>query len=56
MGIFILLIVIVVLFIAAIGVILMKKDNSNAVGKEKMTDDVSVLMDEKNNVMDEEII
>lgn len=56
MVIFILLIVIVFLFIATIAVILMKRDNSNAVGKEKMTDDVSVLMDEKNNVMDDEII
>lgn len=49
-------VLIVILFTISIGIILMKKDNSNAVGKEKMTDDVSVLMDEKNNVMDDEII
>lgn len=34
----------------------MKKDNSKSVNTEKMTDDVSVLYDDKENAVDEEII
>lgn len=50
---FIVLIIVVLLFTVSIGVTLMRKNNKKVETSEKMTDDVSILLD---NTMDDEII
>ncbi len=49
-----LLVIIVFLFTIVVGIILMRKGNSNSLTDEKMTDDVSTILED--NSMDEEII
>lgn len=49
----VLVVAVVLLFTIVIGIVLMNKGNSK-LDNEKLTDDVSILLDE--NLMDEEII